>query len=519
MSLGWTLAALLLSAGVRALPQTTKVIEWKPCPELNEEIFKEIGQEGVPFDCATLPVPLDYADPDSEKLELSLFRINATKQPALGTVLYNPGGPGGTGAQNLPYDGPQHIANMGGQFNMVAFDPRGTGNTIPFNCTPEDGSSLKRRESDSLVSTNVTERFFHGGWDNAVTRAELCYTTNNKTGQFLGTTSAARDMLAIVNALGEDGLLRYYGWSYGTALGEYFAAMFPERVDRMLLDGVLDPNIWKLGHRGNYLVDADAALEGFAEECAKNKNDCAIVNATGATNASEIFEWVNTLLEPLAKNATSSEEAWQVYYAIKQYTLSRLYWPYRFPALAEAIVLLSQGNTSTILGSTLGQTKGYNHGPDSADGIRCSDATFQISSPEDYLPQLEYQAGISESFSDVGYEALWTCAAWKMPNKGRYVGNFTAKTKTPILFVNGEYDVTTPIEGAYNASRAFEGSVVLPHSGYGHGLLASPSKCVAKYITAYFVNGTLPEPDTHCKPDLGPWEAAKAMEETASQSG
>ncbi|KAK4936103.1 hypothetical protein LTR10_022947 [Elasticomyces elasticus] len=513
MSLTRVLATLLFTAGIYALPRSKSTIEWKSCPALNKQIFEEIGLVGASFDCATLPVPLDYTDPRSEKLHLSLFRINATKEPVLGTVLYNPGGPGGTGAENLPYDGPKLMENMGGQFDMVSFDPRGTGRTIPFNCTLEDGSSLTRRGSEVLISTNLTDRFLHGGWDDAVSRADLCYATNNNTGRFLGTTFVARDMLEIIDSLGEDGMLRYYGWSYGSVLGEYFAAMFPERVDRMLLDGVVDPNIWKLGHRGNYLVDADAAMQAFAEECVANKNNCAIVNATGATNASEIFEWLNMLLEPLAHNVTDSEEGWEVYYATKSYIYSQLYWPSRWPNLAQVIVLASQGNVSADFGDTSASSEVYNHGPDAIDGIRCSDAVFQVSSPEAYLPQVEYQAGVSESFSDIGYEALWTCAAWMMPSKGRYEGNFTAKTKTPILLVNGEYDVTSPIQGAYNASRLFDGSVVLAHSGYGHGIIASPSRCVANYISAYFVNGTLPDPGTHCKLDLGPWEAANATAE------
>ncbi|KAL6249061.1 hypothetical protein RBB50_004124 [Rhinocladiella similis] len=522
MALKSTLAVLLLSAaGIHAAPQAPKSIQWKPCPDLNKQIFEEIGAEGAAFDCAKLSVPLDYTDPDSKKFELSLFKINATKQPSLGTVLYNPGGPGGTGAQNLPFDGPQHQANMGGQFDLVSFDPRGTGNTLPFNCTPLDNSTLTRRATDSLAHSNLTEQFLKGGWDNAVQRAEVCYATNNKTGQFLGTTSVARDMLQIVDALGEDGMLRYYGLSYGSALGEYFAAMFPDRVDRMVLDGVVDPNIWVLGHRGNFLVDADAALQGFAKECIKNKDECAIVNATGATNASQIFDWANSILGPLAENSSTSEEALLSLSAIKAYIYTHLYWPIGFPALAENLVLAAEGNYTAVLAS-LNSTSppGYDRGQDSIDGIRCSDAIYQVDSAEDYLPQVEYQAGISESFSDIGYQSLWTCAAWKMPSKGRYEGNFTAKTHTPILFVNGAYDVTSPLQGAYNASKLFEGSAVVAHSGYGHGLIASPSKCVAKYVEAYFVNGTLPKNGTQCEPDMGPWEAAKAMKAgPASETG
>ena len=95
-----------------------------------------------------------------------------------------------------------------------------------------------------------------------------------------------------------------------------------------------------------------------------------------------------------------------------------------------------------------------------------------------------------------------------MPDKQQYRGNFQVKTRHPILFVNGEFDVSTPISGAYNASAAFEGSIVLAHDGYGHGIFTSPSKCVAERIHRYFVDGVLPEKGTRCQPDFGPWELA-----------
>ena len=88
-----------------------------------------------------------------------------------------------------------------------------------------------------------------------------------------------------------------------------------------------------------------------------------------------------------------------------------------------------------------------------------------------------------------------------MPAAERYWGDFNVTTKTPILYVNGQYDPVTPLANAFNASHSFQGSSVLQHSGYGHGLFASPSECAARYVRAYFLNGSLPANGTECTPD------------------
>ena len=519
MSGSIALTILSFVTAVSALPQQKqKTLQWKPCPDLNKQIAELSAPYPITdFDCAKLQVPLDYSCPEtSEILELDLFRVNATKEPVLGSVLYNPGGPGGTAAENLPLSAPDLHLNIGGQYNLVSWDPRGTGNTIPFNCAIADGagSSNVARRDTTLVSPNMTETFLNGGWEQAVTYADACFATNNETGQFIGTSSVAHDMISIIDALEEDGLLRYYGWSYGTALGDYFAAMFPERVERMILDGNVNPHTWQLGSRPEFLQDADKAFAAFVDECVANAEACALMAATNATTSAELFEIINAFIAPLAENVTSSVQAFILYQGVVAVPYQLLYYPAQWPILAQILA-------DTLLGvvpeeseedpSAPAPPSVYNRGANSIDGIRCSDATFQVSGPEEYLPTLAAQLEHTDGWS-VLYSALWPCAAWKMPDKQQYRGNFQVKTRHPILYVNGEFDVVTPITSAYNASAAFEGSVVLAHEGYGHGIFPSPSKCVAEKIHRYFVDGELPEEGTRCLPDFGPWELAAYYE-------
>lgn len=518
MSLIIAFTLLCLSTSSTALPKPRQHngIEWQPCPELNKNISILNGIEGTPFDCAKLSVPLDYTNPNSQPLDLDLFKVNATKEPVLGSLLINFGGPGGTGAHNLPIWAERMRVNIGEQWNLVSWDPRGTGKTIPFDCkiaaSTTSAPSARKRDS-ALASTNLTEYFLNGGWDDAGLIADACYAAMNETGSYISTTLVARDMMEIVDALGEDGFLRFYGWSYGTALGSYVAAMFPERVESIVLDGNVNPYDYQAGHYGDYLIDTPKAFNAFLGECLANKDECALAQYTNATTTEDMLGFINLLYQPLADNATVDAQAWSAYADAQGIVLQDLYWPWKWPVLAETITSLLNGTynaTVTAAPASEQTVEPYDLGASwSGIGIRASDALWRTDSAEEYLPQVLYQDSISAI--DITDPGLWISARWKMDGNERYEGDFRVKTRNPILYVNGEYDPVTPIINAYNASKSFEGSVVLPHSGYGHGMVAHPSACVAVQIQAYFANGTLPEPGTYCSPEMGPWEMASAM--------
>ncbi|KAK5316321.1 hypothetical protein LTR70_006275 [Exophiala xenobiotica] len=516
MSLTFALTALTLSTVASALPHTRdeKSIQFQPCPELNARITAITGVEGTPFDCAKLSVPMDYTKIDSGPLELDLFRVNATEEPVLGTVLINFGGPGGTGAENLPAWADQARDNIGAQWNLLSWDPRGTGNTIPFQCNLTDISGTtttpQKRDLGTLVSTNLTEVFLNGGWEAAGQLADHCASEANEKATLIGTAFVARDMIEIVDALGEDGLLRYYGWSYGTALGSYAAAMFPERVERMVLDGNMNPYDYQAGHYGELVDDVDEAFGGFLQACFDAIDDCALYTLLQPNTTQDLLDAINLVLTPFAQNAASSIEAYTSYLSIKGIFIQPLYFPRTWPRTAQTLASLLNGTTSSTPGSN-STPEVYGTAQNAVIGIRGSDATFIANSSEEYLAEVKYQATVSPGFSDVAYFSLWPSAQWRMHAQERYWGDFNVTTKTPILYVNGEFDPVTPLVNAYKASAGFEGSVVLPHSGYGHGIFAAPSQCVAGYVQAYFKDATLPGEDAHCEPDsslLQVWRAS-----------
>ena len=506
-------------------------IDFAPCPQLNEQIAAELpaAADLATFDCANVSVPLDYTSDDSEDLTLNLFRVNANEEPILGNVLINFGGPGGTGAENLPAYASALREVIGPQWNLLSWDPRGTGKTIPFQCAPPTGltddTTNTKRDIEPLVRANATEGFLEYGWDFAGQIADSCAQQSNDTGTLIGTAFTARDVIQIVDALDDGNLLHYYGWSYGTALGSYIAAVFPDRIGRMVQDGNVNPNEYRSGTYLHAANDIDQTWDGFLRTCFEAQEDCSLYSFVQPNSTDDLAAAINAGVGPLAQFATATPSAYIAFLAVKNVPVAPLYFPAQWPSLADTITLLlnSTGDTSAIANaSTTAMNSTYDEAENAVLGIRGSDATFHANSSEEYLPTVQAQANMSQSFGDSYCFSIWASARWQMPAKERYWGDFRAETNTPILYVNGEYDPVTPIIGAYNASAGFAGSVVLAHTGYGHGLLASPSSCASRYIQQYFKNGTLPANGTTCEPDsstLEVWQAVVAATGNGTNAG
>lgn len=513
------LAIIAFSSTANARAVGKQTITWDACEELN----KNISATGLPtenyepFQCAKLPVPLDYTGCEPGTSELDLFRVQATQEPVLGTILWNPGGPGSTAAVNLPVVASDFHAHVGEQWNLLSWDPRGTGNTIPFKCSALNGEvtaspPTRKRNANTINPANVTDIFLNEGWDAAGETVAACAASNNKTASLIGTSFVARDMIEILDALGEDGMLRFWGFSYGTALGSYFATMFPDRVERMVLDANVNPSAFRDGLDGDRYRDVDATFEGFLDACYENEDDCALAKFVNANSTQDLLDAVNLFFQPLARNASQDFESWVTYAAVRGLIVPQLYTPSTFPTFAENLVAMMNATGEESPESetgTAGEAWSYDQSEGAMQAIRGADATMPFRSARDFLPYQRDQWNSSSLADSAGF-LEWQIVQWPTPARERLQGNFTAKTKHPILYVNGEFDPVTPLDHARRAMKGFEGSQLVVHSGFGHGAWADPSTCVRNHVRQYFADGTLPAAEAHCEPDLGPWELAKA---------
>ncbi|KAI5863686.1 TAP-like protein-domain-containing protein [Durotheca rogersii] len=492
-ALALTLSGLGADASAirRDYPTDGSTLKWGPC-QLRQNTT-------LPIQCAKLTVPLDYLnESDTRTIELDLARIPATKEPRRGSILLNFGGPGQPGVESLPAYAPIQGPVLGGYHDLVTWDPRGTGSTLRFSCFPTDPSGYYAAMGTTLAGsadTAVGQLWAEGG-----VIAEQCYKNLKDIGNYVGMAYTARDMISIVDALGEDGMLRYWGISGGTTLGATVSAMFPDRVDKVLLDGVM--NVHEYYHsfgEPEFLASADDTFREFLSGCVKAPENCPLArNHT----AQELEQIMTDLFAAVREQPVSYRgEAVIDYTLFKGFIFSSLYRPSSWPQLSAGIdQIVHENNWDTLVAFALGP--GIPQEDQAILGIRCGDKGPRSDHLSDLSDVLSRFIKTSQWFWDWawGYWVL-PCAQWKFEAKERYEGDFHVRTKNPLLFVGNTWDPVTPLVSAKNVSSGFEGSVLLQHNGHGHLAMTQPSNCTDGYIQRYFLEGTLPKPGTICEPN------------------
>ncbi|KAJ6439310.1 nedd8-like protein [Purpureocillium lavendulum] len=522
MAAKYLTSALLVAAASfaesnRLDPRADSKIQWGAC---NTTIVNTT----LPSECADFTVPLDYTTPSSkETIKLQIARIKAAVQPAKGTILLNFGGPGSDGRATLAGQAPLLRNLSGGEYNLAAFDPRGTVNTIPEVCYTSVAEIKKfvvaERTWYDATSTTLAQM-----WKQATTNAEACYAAHKKTQRFLGTGSVARDLISVVDALGEDGMLRYWGFSYGTTLGATVASMFPERIDKLIIDGVQNPHEYYHADADfEEWSDSDRVFSEVFLSCVKaGPTLCPFASANMTGEQLEKTAW--KLTEQLKTNPIPVKGGASLTYAgMRGFFADAVYGPNSWGSLATLLALIASNRTQTPafykvyeamdfkLNSTL-----VTYPP--LYGIHCSDKTVRLKSLDEFRPVQERLSKISKVMDGTDTDVSMTCAQWKSDAAGPYKGDFHVKTKNPILLATNKYDGHTPIRSAVNVSSGFEGSGMLVVNGFGHTTLAQPSVCTIEQTVAYWHNRTLPAKGFVCEVDGAPYSTYTWDNATAAYS-
>ncbi|KAI1476079.1 alpha/beta-hydrolase [Daldinia eschscholtzii] len=491
---------LSFAALTLAQKQGASKLQWGPCNET------EVPSD-VPVDCSVLMVPLDYTEPDSdEKLQLDLVRVPAPIKPSKGSILFNFGGPGSTGRDTIGTKtlAEELLALTGRQFDLITFDPRGTpGSKIPIQCfeTEVEAWSYYLNRVPAMASDVELGK----QWAYATKLADACLRTHNKTGSLVSSAFVARDMMQIVDALGEDGMLRYWGFSYGTTLGATTAAMFPDKVEQMILDGIQNPHEYYHAQADfEEFTDADKEFSAIFTGCVEAGEKCELAKGNNKT-AAELEQTIWDLLETVKYRPIALKTFILDYASVKSLLVQALYDSSLWPLLARVLnaILTEQYDLvndifEALMPTTVIDIFKQSQQPQVISAIHCSDNMVRSKTFDDFAPAIERLYNISKIIGDGVIFLNSACAQWKIEPKERYTGDFNVKTKNPVLFIGNTFDGLTPLVSAKNVSSTFEGSALLTVDGYGHSSLAAPSACTIRVTSAYWVNGTLPSEGKVC---------------------
>jgi pimeloyl-ACP methyl ester carboxylesterase len=447
-------------------------VEWTPCGALQ---------------CGTVAVPLDYADPGLGTVRIALARHPAEDPAArIGALVINPGGPGGSGVNDLPNELGVLTPALLARFDIVSFDPRGVERSSPVRCSTGPASSAPGPLGDPVPITAAAQQALIAGDQQY---AAQCETVSGSLLPFVGTVDAARDLDEIRQALG-DAQLTFIGHSYGTLLGATYAQMFPTHVRAMVLDGAIDPAV----DADQMIIDQAQGFEGvldnFFSWCASS--GCPWRPQGDPTSA--LLALVNqSRRAPFPAGGGRTAGPGELYDAVLDSLYSTSAWPSLARALASAAV--GQGGPALALADSYLTGNGTN-AVDAETAIDCLD--HPVSRDLSTYPALALRAAVAAPvFGPLFAWGLAGCAVWPVP-PSRAAAPTTAAGAPPIVVTGATGDPATPYAWAQHLASELQHGVLLTWQGQSH-VAYYYSACVRAADQAYLVAGTLPAPGTVCR--------------------
>ncbi|MFE5815420.1 alpha/beta hydrolase [Streptomyces sp. NPDC056479] len=442
--------------------------------------------------CATLSVPMDYADPGGPKIDIAVSRIPSEKPSARrGALLMIPGGPGGDSLAHPSDKGklmPQEVRDA---YDLIGFAPRGNAPSTPVSCDVDsDDLSVTSRLPWPAPDGSVTENMALGR-----RMGEACARNGGELIKHISTLNNARDIDRIRAALGER-KLSAWGVSYGTYIGAAYTELFPQRTDRIVLDSSDNPDpveaerAWLRA----FEVGVEDNFPEFAKWASRPGNPDRVAGTPAEVRSRFLALAARLDREPIPwPGANPAELNGNV---LRATMLNSLYDPDDYPVLAKLMPAAEKGTLPPAPPSP----------PESAlqnylavgAGTICNDAAWPRSAAV-------YEKGVAESRAKYPLTAgmprnALPCSAWPWRPKEAPL-RVTDRGPSNVLMIQNERDVATPLSGALKLREAYgRRAVMVTMNSTGHdAYLNNGNACGDATVSHYLATGERPARDKYCK--------------------
>lgn len=467
----------------------------EPAPDGLEEFYGQDLQleECGDARCATVVVPIDYAEPDGDTTELRLAVHSATGGGGK-AVFVNPGGPGGSAisfAETMAGIFPDSVRET---YDVVGVDPRGVGESTPIDCVDgPDFDAYVAGDPDPDTDAEVAELR-----EATTAFGEGCLEKSGDLAAHVSTEEAARDMDVVRALLGQE-QMDWFGASYGTQLGATYASLFPEKVGRMVLDGAVDPAQGVVESSLGQATGFQRAIRAYAEACVQLES-CPL-----GDDADEAVQQVRDLLDRLDEQPLPTGTDRELTEGLAFYGIAvTLYDKATWVVLSQALTVALQGDGQVLLRLSDAY---FQRQPDgSFDGnigevitvISCLDARERLT--------LEETEGVLDRFEQaspvfgraLGWGTL-ACTDWPIEAENPQI-EIDATGAPPIIVLGTTRDPATPYENSQALADQLgpDVGVLVTREGDGHTAYTSGNTCITEAIDTFYVDGTVPEDDLTC---------------------
>lgn len=444
------------------------------------------------YECTEVEVPLDYAHPGKDSIELSVVKLEAGGE-SQGTLLVNPGGPGASGVDLVMNAGSLMFSDDLRQgYDLLGFDPRGVSRSAPVTCRSDaERDAARTRDPDPTTDAGLAEleqqsREF----------ARACAEKTGKSLGFVDTVSSAKDM-DILRAVIGDPRLNYMGFSYGTKLGATYAQLYPENVGHMVLDGAMDPSLDNEEVTLGQAAAFEKAITAYLEDCLRRQN-CPFDG-----DVDQARDQLQQLFDSVEDFPMTAQDGREV--GITDFVSGFLlafyddaYWPQLTDALNAAI---SGDPTQMLVLADLsaGRNDDGTYTGNSAaafTAINCLDYPVDSSIAGQRKDAKELKAASPTIGEYLAFGGM-ACKDWKYETTGD-PAPVSAPGAEPIVIIGTTGDPATPYEWSEALNEQLESSVLLTFDGEGHTAYGRSNECIGNAVDEYFLDSTVPQDGLKC---------------------
>lgn len=502
-ALAATVAVLFATACSGAQPGPSPVLSTSvaPAKEAPEPALRPYyGQQlswaaCATFECADLTVPVDYAKPAGGDLKIKVLRVKAQDQgQRLGSLVVNPGGPGGSGVDYAAAADRIVGPPVRRHYDVVGFDPRGVARSAPIDC-------LTDPQLDTFLGTDPTpddQAEEQGSLEQAKTLAAGCERNNAKLLPHVSTVDAAKDMDVLRAALGER-QLTYLGKSYGTFLGSTYAGLFPKRVGRFVLDGVLPPDLTSAELGEGQARGFELATRAYVQNCVDG-GDCVVGDSLESG-----MQWIRGFLKgldttPLPSGDPAVPELTEAWASLGM--AQALYDEGNWGPLTDALKAAKGGSGARLMALADRYADRRPGGKYSGNLLEVINAVSCLDRPDspDLATYEQYAKDFSKTAPTWGPFLAWSalpCGVWPVKG-GTPPHTIAAQGSNTIVVVGTTRDPATIYEWSKRLRDQLSNAVLVSRDGDGHTAYRNGNACIDDSLDAFYVQGTIPEDGLEC---------------------